>query len=62
VFITRLLVPGDLDPDHHRAEVVPARPDDLRDVVQEESDIAERQPEVEEPGRLVTAEQGSTEN
>src|SRR5438105_2027190 len=46
------LVPG-----HHGPEVVPTGAHDLRDVDEEERDVADRQPEMDEARRLVAAHQ-----
>src|SRR5690348_6411736 len=47
----------DFRPDHHRAEVVPSGADHLRDVDDEEDDVADRQPEVEEARHRIAAEE-----
>src|ERR1051325_1534141 len=46
----------DFEADDHRAEVVPAGANDLRDVHDEEHDVADRQPEVHEARAGVAAE------
>ncbi len=51
VFIRYLLVLRHLDADDHRPEVVPAGPDHLRDVDDEECNVTEGQDEMLEPGR-----------
>src|SRR5581483_4270150 len=45
-----------LDTDDHRPEVVPAGADDLRDVNDEEGDVADGDPEVKEASHRVSAE------